>query len=329
MGPKTHRNWSVLHKKFASIDAFVSRSFHRGTAFADHVSCRAKSVLLSSFEQHKPFELLRTDLLVFNAARVEQLRRCKDIDGHLEGISAGPGFELVNRIDGTFFSETSLKTLTRLLKSLGVNRASVAEWCDVSPGFVSRAASKEDNGSASITEIRFKIQKLLATRMILRFGEHHLDWIPRHAESGPRYVSLADCEQMVRVVQSRIDGYGVRALAKFECGDVIGGIRGEIIHGRYDSTTCFELADDTRLEPSQPFKFLNHKCEPNADFFVQWENWAKQAGSSIVWLEALRPIAVGDEITINYRWPVGHKHGKCNCGAINCSTKIGVSPDEM
>ena len=96
----------------------------------------------------------------------------------------------------------------------------------------------------------------------------------------------------VVVKKSSIDGHGVFAAKNFDAGEVIGVISGYIPEEtdpecRY---TC-EFEDDYgnwyALEPTYPFRYLNHSSTPNADI------------PSPV-LVALDDIEAGDEITISY-----------------------------
>ena len=50
---------------------------------------------------------------------------------------------------------------------------------------------------------------------------------------------------------------------------MIGEIVGEEIRdATYGSEYCFQIGDDTCLEPESPFRFINHSCDPNCEF-----NW--------------------------------------------------------
>jgi SET domain-containing protein len=61
--------------------------------------------------------------------------------------------------------------------------------------------------------------------------------------------------------------------------------------------------------------YINHSCAPNAFMRIV-------PGDKIAFF-ALRDIAPGEEITINYRDPDHPPAGQCKCGAINCRSLKG------
>lgn len=96
----------------------------------------------------------------------------------------------------------------------------------------------------------------------------------------------------VRVKDSPIEGSGVFATKRFDTGDVIGIISGyvpEEIDPLCDYTCIFEdyHGNVYGIEPTAPFKYLNHSPYPNAD----WDTPV---------ILALKDIEVGEEITIHY-----------------------------
>lgn len=118
---------------------------------------------------------------------------------------------------------------------------------------------------------------------------------------------------MVQVGPSTI-GTGVFAARQFRKGQLIGEIRGQIIHGLDDVTSyCIELDETRSLEPDAPFRFLNHSCEPNAEVF----SWDEPGEKDVVYLQALRTIRPGEELTIDYAWHADAAI-RCQCGAGEC-----------
>ena len=97
------------------------------------------------------------------------------------------------------------------------------------------------------------------------------------------------------------DGYGVVALKAFAEGEKIADIEGvtwrdgEDVDDRYslwvEDGLYYDMVDQTR--------FINHSCEPNAWVDVgitdDGEVWAM--------LIALRPIAIGEELSYDYAFP--------------------------
>jgi hypothetical protein len=119
------------------------------------------------------------------------------------------------------------------------------------------------------------------------------------------------------VRKSSTEGFGCFAVEDFKAGERV-VIPGELIKDAidYDSNTCMEVDYDTVWEPATPFKFLNHSCDPNAQFEVLDLNGPPE-------LIARRDIKSGEEVTINYGWDVDDKI-PCRCGCACCRGIIGA-----
>jgi len=124
----------------------------------------------------------------------------------------------------------------------------------------------------------------------------------------------------VFVRKSAIDGHGVFAAEYIPPRLKIGEIRGEAIscaEGRRRAAglqriMIVEISSRTAIDASKstdPMRFTNHSCQANARLAII-------AGR--IEFYALRPIAPGEEITVNYG--VTHHEGKlrCRCGAEGC-----------
>lgn len=136
-------------------------------------------------------------------------------------------------------------------------------------------------------------------------------------------------KEEIRVGPSR-HGQGVFALRPFAIGDYIGPIQGQIVSDpEYGSEYGIDLGDGQRtLEPSAPFRFLNHSCEPNSELVIcDAENEDGTPGDPVVWLEILRPIVVGEPMTIDYAWPADAAI-PCQCGTSGCRGWI-VAEDDL
>lgn len=119
----------------------------------------------------------------------------------------------------------------------------------------------------------------------------------------------------LRVVRSPIDGYGVVAVKAFAEGEPIAEIEGvawkagDDVDDRYslwiDDGLYFDMVDQTR--------FINHSCDPNA-----WVD-AGVGADGQVWatIIALRPIAIGEEISYDYAFPPDLAE-PCRCGSSIC-----------
>ena len=121
--------------------------------------------------------------------------------------------------------------------------------------------------------------------------------------------------------KSRIDGFGVFALEDIPPRRKIGEIRGESISvsearrraaGRA-RIMIVEVSPRKAIdasESSDPMRFTNHSCQPNARLSIS---------NARVEFYALRAIVPGEEITVNYG-PTHHAGTlACRCGAVGCS----------
>jgi len=128
----------------------------------------------------------------------------------------------------------------------------------------------------------------------------------------------------VRVRRSRIDGFGVCADETIAPGTHIGDLTGEAItvaearrraQGK-QRLMLVELSPSRAIDASRssdPMRFTNHSCAPNARLEVQYGD---------IRFFALREIAIGEEITVSYG--LTHHEGRltCRCGADNCQGQL-------
>ncbi|HEX2691912.1 MAG TPA: SET domain-containing protein-lysine N-methyltransferase [Kofleriaceae bacterium] len=127
----------------------------------------------------------------------------------------------------------------------------------------------------------------------------------------------------LRVVHSKIHGYGVVATRPYRQGEILCYGDGML----YDSTTEFDdtyalvlPAEDT--DNGKPLfwdlvcqtRWFNHSCDPNTDVMLKWDHGTS---TMLAWWVALRDIPVGDEITYDYAF-VADVAEPCHCGAANC-----------
>ncbi len=119
---------------------------------------------------------------------------------------------------------------------------------------------------------------------------------------------------------SAIDGTGVFALQAIPPRLKIGEIRGESISvadariraTRAERIMIVELSARRAIDfskSSDPMRFTNHSCRPNARLCIR---------QGRVEFYALRAIAVDDEITVDYGET--HHEGRlaCRCGVAGC-----------
>ncbi len=135
----------------------------------------------------------------------------------------------------------------------------------------------------------------------------------------PAYQKFA-----VDVAPSRIDGQGAFAAEPIPPRRKIGEIRGESISvadariraTRHERIMIVEVSQKKAIDFSKsadPMRYTNHSCRPNARLCIR---------QGRVEFYALRAIAAGDEITVNYGET--HHEGKlaCRCGAPDCVGRL-------
>jgi hypothetical protein len=119
----------------------------------------------------------------------------------------------------------------------------------------------------------------------------------------------------LRVVLSKVQGYGVVSTRTWRAGSVIANVEGvmwregERRDDRYslilEPGVFFDMVDQTR--------WINHSCDPN----VVVEAGISRQGNGWAQLQALRTIRPGDELFYDYAFPEELKE-RCRCGAKNC-----------
>ena len=135
----------------------------------------------------------------------------------------------------------------------------------------------------------------------------------------PSYQKFA-----VEVRASRIDGQGAFAAEPIPARLKIGEIRGESISvaeariraTRHERIMIVELSARKAIDLSRsadPIRYTNHPCAPNARLCIR---------QGRVEFYALRAIAPGEEITVDYGET--HHEGRlaCRCGAPNCIGRL-------
>lgn len=132
----------------------------------------------------------------------------------------------------------------------------------------------------------------------------------------------------VLVKDTRV-GKGVFAVRGYPFSAVVGEIRGNVISSReYGTDYSFELDETSQLEPFEPFRYLNHSCDPNCEF-----DWMEEPGiegepaKHRLYLSTLRDIEVGEELTIEYNWPATYAI-RCDCRSPLCRGWV-VAPEEL
>lgn len=129
----------------------------------------------------------------------------------------------------------------------------------------------------------------------------------------------------VRVVRSRIHGYGVVAKRDIAAGELIAEVEG-IVYTREalgDDTYCLWVHDDCYLDMVDQTRWINHSCDPNSEVEADVDG----AGGAWARIIASRDIPAGEEITYHYSF-AQELAEPCRCGAPECLGWI-VDPDEF
>jgi SET domain-containing protein len=123
----------------------------------------------------------------------------------------------------------------------------------------------------------------------------------------------------LRVVRSRVHGYGVIATQDFPEGALLAEVEGVAwrAHEQWDDTYSLRITDELYFDMVDQTRWINHSCEPNAEIDVgldeNGEPWAK--------VYAWRDIKAGEEITFDYELPPELAE-PCHCGAVRCRGRI-------
>ncbi|TPV94196.1 MAG: SET domain-containing protein [Myxococcales bacterium FL481] len=124
-------------------------------------------------------------------------------------------------------------------------------------------------------------------------------------------------------------GKGVFAGRALQRGEVVGRVRGTLVDdAQVDPYYCMEMDNGLFLVPKAPFRYLNHRCVPNCRLFM-WEDEPidPQTNTRALYVEALRSIRVGSELTIDYGWPA-YLAIPCHCSSRRCRGYV-VDPSQL
>jgi SET domain-containing protein len=128
----------------------------------------------------------------------------------------------------------------------------------------------------------------------------------------------------VDVKQSAIDGQGAFAAVAIPARRKIGEIRGESIsvrearrraHGQA-RIMIVEVSERRAIDASQSqdaLRFTNHSCAPNAVLRIR---------QGRVEFYAMRDVAPGEELTVNYGETHHEGRLRCRCGAPGCVGRL-------
>ncbi len=140
-----------------------------------------------------------------------------------------------------------------------------------------------------------------------------------HDKEGASLTRDIDDMEGLRIGDTPV-GLGVFATRAFDAEEEVGEIVGQMFDDPdYASDYCVEVGPSLSLEPGPPFRFLNHSCEPNCALVQSelQEDDEVQPEEVELWVETLRPIWPGEQMTIDYGWPA-EQAIPCGCTAENC-----------
>jgi uncharacterized protein len=139
----------------------------------------------------------------------------------------------------------------------------------------------------------------------------------------------------LRVVHSKIHGYGVVATRAFRRDEVLCFGDGVLYDSRteFDDTYALILSgegsgiDDTLFwDLTCQTRWFNHSCDPNTEVMAEWD---AETQTVKAWWVALRDIAVGEEITYDYGFAAECAE-PCACGAATCrGVIVDDDPDNL
>jgi hypothetical protein len=133
-------------------------------------------------------------------------------------------------------------------------------------------------------------------------------------------------KRLIRVGPTHV-GSGVFASRRIKPGVVIGEIEGDVLDTHpADPSYCMELSGGKLLEPAPPLRFVNHSCDPNCEIFY-WFDDDSGPEENRLWLQTIRSIEPGEELSIDYCWPADAAI-PCLCGTPVCRKWI-VDPEEL
>ena len=133
--------------------------------------------------------------------------------------------------------------------------------------------------------------------------------------------------QLAIIRSSRIHAAGVFATQPIRKGTLILEYDGPrlskeeadaVYEGRHD-TYLFGVGDGSQvIDGHSMAMFVNHSCDPNCET-VEYDGH--------VWIEAMRNIIPGEELTYDYYLYDGDDEAPCSCGAKTCrGTMYAESP---
>jgi hypothetical protein len=127
----------------------------------------------------------------------------------------------------------------------------------------------------------------------------------------------------LRVIHSKIHGYGVITTRAFTAGETVCFGDGVLYQAdaEFDDTYALILPGEDSGQGDPLFwdlacqtRWFNHSCDPNSDVHSKWDH---AENTMRAWWVARRDIPIGEEITYDYAF-VAEVAEACHCGAASC-----------
>ncbi|MCG8418593.1 MAG: SET domain-containing protein-lysine N-methyltransferase [Proteobacteria bacterium] len=139
--------------------------------------------------------------------------------------------------------------------------------------------------------------------------------------------------QGLKVIRSKIHGYGVIALRPFREGETVAYGDGIVYTEDDDFDDTYSLILHYGEDESDPqllldltdqTRWINHSCDPNTEVDTYWD---AETRTATAWWLATRDIEPGDELTYDYAF-APELAEPCFCGSELCRGVI-VDEDEI
>ncbi|CAI5747224.1 unnamed protein product [Peronospora destructor] len=267
------------------------------------IAGQAVSSLMEDAEEGQPYEFaheLPSAEAFQTAERVmEQLVQAEQRVWRSSGCARTDGFE-GNRLFGT---PKKIRTMPR--------RQALNKEASNEPVSGAANGASIGNGSTSTGGVAMDIEHLPITMQYRELRRRPFD------------------ERML-VRKSSIHGYGLFLKESVSEGQMIVEYQGQMVcqsvaderERRYEeqgvgSCYMFRLDEKTIIDATRCgnlARFINHSCDPKAFARIV----AVEGGEKKIVIFAKRAIAVGDEVTYDYKFPIEDEAIRCDCNAPNC-----------
>jgi hypothetical protein len=119
----------------------------------------------------------------------------------------------------------------------------------------------------------------------------------------------------LKVVRSKVQGYGVVTTRAWRAGAVIANVEGVLWRAeeRRDDRYSLILEPGIFFDMVDQTRWLNHSCEPN----IIIEAGVTKRGHGWAQLQAGRDLVAGEELFFDYALPTALKE-RCHCGTRSC-----------